>query len=56
LLVTIFARHRAENPATRLIGPHFFAFGGVVKTANWANAVRAGQFTVNRQETGFDLN
>jgi methylenetetrahydrofolate reductase (NADPH) len=50
-----FARHRAENPSTRLAGAHFFAFGGVVKTANWANAVRAGQFAMNRQGTGFDV-
>ncbi len=32
---------------------HFFAFGGVVKTARWANAVISGRFVLNNQATGF---
>jgi hypothetical protein len=32
---------------------HFFAFGGVVKTARWANAVISGRFVLNSQATGF---
>ena len=38
-MVTYIARHRAAHPDSRLKKIHFFAFGGVVKTARWANAV-----------------
>jgi methylenetetrahydrofolate reductase (NADPH) len=54
-LVTHLARHRAVNPASRLRKAHFFAFGGVLKTARWANAVVAGTFELNREATGFDV-
>ena len=53
--VTHVARHRLENPGSRMVKPHFFAFGGVAKTARWANAVRAERFVLNRQATGFDV-
>ncbi len=34
-----------EGPlAERLVQPHFFAFGGVMKTVEWLEAVRAGRF------------
>lgn len=54
-LVVDFARHRAANPDTRIVSPHFFAFGGVPRCARWANAVRDGQFRFNRDESGFEL-
>ena len=54
-LITHFARHRATHPASRLVKAHFFAFGGVLKTARWVNAVLAGRFELNRQATGFDV-
>jgi methylenetetrahydrofolate reductase (NADPH) len=53
-LITYIARHRTENPSSRLVKAHFFAFGGLLKTAGWANTVRAGQFTLNSRGTGFD--
>jgi hypothetical protein len=28
----------------RIVQPHFFAFGGVMKTVEWLEAVRAGRF------------
>jgi methylenetetrahydrofolate reductase (NADPH) len=52
-MVTYLARHRAAHPDSRLKKVHFFAFGGVVKTARWANAVLAGRFVLNSQATGF---
>jgi methylenetetrahydrofolate reductase (NADPH) len=52
-MVTYIARHRATHPDSRLKKIHFFAFGGVVKTARWANAVRAGRFVLNSQASGF---
>jgi methylenetetrahydrofolate reductase (NADPH) len=51
--LTFIARHRAANPGSRLVKPHFFAFGGVVKTARWANAVVAGRFALNAEADGF---
>ena len=52
-MVTYIARHRAAHPDSRLKKIHFFAFGGVVKTARWANAVLSGRFVLNNQATGF---
>lgn len=50
-----FARHRSENPASRLVKVHFFAFGGLLKTARWANTVLSGQFRLKDAATGFDV-
>ena len=52
-MVTYIAKHRAAHPDSRLKKIHFFAFGGVVKTARWANAVLSGRFVLNKESTGF---
>lgn len=52
-MVTALAKHRGSNPQSRFQKVHFFAFGGVVKTAKWANAVISGRFVLNNQATGF---
>ena len=49
------ARHRLDEPLSRLGGVHFFAFGGVVKTAKWANAVLDGRFKLNHAGSGFTV-
>ena len=54
-LIAHIVRHRSTCPSSRLSRAHFFAFGGVVKTARWANAVRSGHFELNDQATGFDV-
>jgi methylenetetrahydrofolate reductase (NADPH) len=54
-LIVDFARHRAANPGSRIICPHFFAFGGVAKSARWANAVRDGRIKFDKQEGGFEV-
>jgi methylenetetrahydrofolate reductase (NADPH) len=54
-MVVAFARNRAANPATRIVAPHFFAFGGVAKCARWANAVRDGRIKLNKREAGFEV-
>ena len=37
-----------EGPlAERLVQPHFFAFGGVLKTVEWLQAVREGRFDLD---------
>jgi methylenetetrahydrofolate reductase (NADPH) len=40
-------RLREGALARRLVQPHFFAFGGVMKTVDWLEAVRAGRFDVD---------
>lgn len=52
-MVAALARHKGANPQSRFQKVHFFAFGGVVKTAKWANAVISGRFVLNNQATGF---
>ena len=52
-MVTALAKHRAAHPGSRIKKIHFFAFGGVVKTARWANAVLSGRFVLNKEATGF---
>jgi methylenetetrahydrofolate reductase (NADPH) len=54
-LIVDFARHRAANPSSRIRCPHFFAFGGVAKSARWASAVRDGRIRLDRQESGFEV-
>jgi len=40
-------RRRRGALAHRLVQPHFFAFGGVAKTVEWLEAVRAGRFDLD---------
>ncbi|HEX7081319.1 MAG TPA: methylenetetrahydrofolate reductase [Gammaproteobacteria bacterium] len=54
-LITHFARHRATTSPCRLEKAHFFCFGGVLKTAKWANDVIAGRFELNGRGTGFEV-
>jgi len=49
------ARHASGHPDTRMVRTHFFALGGVEKTARWANAVVDGRFTLNADGTGFTV-
>ncbi len=37
-------RQADAAPGRRFVQPHFFAFGGVMKTVEWLEAVRAGRF------------
>jgi len=54
-MVIDFAQHLAANPGSRIKNPHIFAFGGVAKSARWANAVRDGNIKFNKQESGFEV-
>jgi methylenetetrahydrofolate reductase (NADPH) len=54
-LITSFARYRLAHPDSKLVGGHFFAFGGVTKAAEWANKVVAGEFEFNSDSTGFKV-
>jgi len=37
----------AAEPAAAIAGLHFFPFGGVAKSARWANALKRGRFRLN---------
>jgi methylenetetrahydrofolate reductase (NADPH) len=54
-LITHIAQHRAANPSSRLERAHFFCFGGVLKTAEWVNAVVAGRFELKSRGNGFEV-
>jgi hypothetical protein len=49
-------RGRAEYSGSRLVQPHFYAFGGAVATATWLRAVADGSFTVQPDGRKFVVN
>ena len=44
-------RARTADPASLIRGVHFFPFGSLLRTAEWATQVSAGQFVVERNDT-----
>jgi len=54
-LMVSLARHRLLHPETRIVGSHYFAFGGVEATAQWLNAVARGDILLNDEATGFEV-
>jgi methylenetetrahydrofolate reductase (NADPH) len=45
-ILVALARYKESTPQSHLSGVHFFPFGGMKKTADWANKVVAGEFEV----------
>jgi methylenetetrahydrofolate reductase (NADPH) len=43
------------SPASQIVGPHFFSFGGALATAQWLAAVHAGRFALSSDEPGFTI-
>ena len=43
-IVVGLANEKASNPASPITGVHFFPFGGLKRTAEWANKITAGDF------------
>ena len=43
-IVIGLAEYRDRNPRTHIAGVHFFPFGGLKRTAEWANNIAAGNF------------
>ncbi len=54
-IITAYAKYLAAHPDSRVQRSHFFALGGVEKTAKWANAVINGEFQLNKDESGFEV-
>ena len=51
-IVVGLARHRERTPQTHLTGIHFFPFGGLKRTADWANRLAAGDFVMTDDQLG----
>ena len=49
-------RGRAAYAGSRLVQPHFYAFGGTVATATWLRTVIEGNFTIEPDGRKFTLN
>jgi methylenetetrahydrofolate reductase (NADH) len=49
-------RGRATQGGSRLVQPHFYAFGGTLATATWLRAVADGSFTVQPDGRKFVMN
>jgi methylenetetrahydrofolate reductase (NADPH) len=51
-IVVGLARHKAQSPESPLAGVHFFPFGGLKRTAEWANKLAAGDFELTDDQLG----
>ena len=51
-IVVGLARHKAKTPQTHISGVHFFPFGGLKRTADWANKLVAGDFEMTEDQLG----
>jgi methylenetetrahydrofolate reductase (NADPH) len=55
MLLGVF-RAKQADPVSRIFAPHFFAFGGVLETARWLQAVIDGSFELDSAARGFSIN
>jgi len=51
-LLVDLAAYKAADPDCGIATLHFYPFGGLAKTADWANAVAAGRFAFDARGTG----
>ena len=49
------ATHVQNKPDTLLRGIHFFPFGGMKRTAEWANKIVAGEFELTSKGDGIKV-
>ena len=54
-LVTGLAQAVVADPDMLITSPHFYTFGGLVRSVDWIDAVLEGRFKFNRKQTGFDI-
>ena len=52
-LITQLAMHQATHPESMIVKAHFYAFGGLAKTARWLVAMSQGRFAMNRNGRGW---
>jgi hypothetical protein len=44
-----------SDPASRIVKPHLFCFGGLIETVAWLKTVREGQFDLESEAGPFVL-
>jgi methylenetetrahydrofolate reductase (NADPH) len=54
-IVVGLAANKVKSPQTHLNGVHFFPFGGLKKTADWANKIVAGDFSFTDDQKGLNV-
>lgn len=54
-LVIGLAQAVVEDPDMLITAPHFYTFGGLVRSVDWIDAVLEGRFKINKKQTGFDI-
>ena len=54
--IAAYAKYVSGHSGSRIVRTHFFALGGVEKTARWANAVTEGRFDLRDDGAGFEVN
>lgn len=54
-LVTGLAQAVVADPDMLITSPHFYTFGGLVRSVDWIDAVLEGRFKFNKKQTGFDI-
>lgn len=54
-LILDLAAYQANDPDCGIEKLHFYPFGGLAKTAEWANALAAGGFTVDARKSAINL-
>ena len=54
-LVTELAAYKARDAKCGIAGVHMYPLGGLKKTAEWSYAVADGNFELNRNKTGFEV-
>ncbi len=55
-LVTDLATYKAVDPNCGITNVHMYPLGGLSKTSKWSYAVKTGDFAMNKDETGFEVN
>ena len=54
-MLTGLVRGGAAQGSSRIVQPHFYAFGGVAATARWIRAVIDGHFTLKSDGDKFEM-
>jgi methylenetetrahydrofolate reductase (NADPH) len=54
-IIRTLAEYRSQEARSRIAGLHYFALGGLRKTAIWANAVAEGGFELDKAGDGLSI-
>jgi methylenetetrahydrofolate reductase (NADPH) len=54
-IIVGLSRHKAQVPESPISGIHFFPFGGLKRTAEWANKLATGEFELTADKQGLTV-